>query len=143
VQAWSGGCQHSRVDAADPGGLLGCGTPGSWTQSGRPRAGDVTPFSLDGTFTLGGTWLGMLGGFVILSEKKGRFLAGEGGWRRLVRFLIGLVGVAILYFGLGQLFPREREFPQFCLAVCALYPGGLWISWVGPWYLQKLACLIL
>ena len=45
----------------------------------------LTPFNIDGAFTLGGTWLGMLGGFVWLTEKKGHFLAGEGGWRRVVR----------------------------------------------------------
>lgn len=105
------------------------------------RAGHVTPFGLEGTFTLGGTWLGMLGGFVILSEKKGRFLAGEGGWRRLVRFLIGLVGVAVLYFGLGQVFPRGATFASFALRFVRYTLVGLWISWVGPLVFEKAGML--
>ncbi len=105
------------------------------------RAGESEPFSLDGTFTLGGTWLGLLVGFVILDENKGRFLAGEGGWRRLVRFLIGLVGVVILYYGLGQVFPRGANFASYALRFLRYTLVGLWISWVGPLVFEKAGVL--
>ena len=105
------------------------------------RAGDAMPFNLDGTFTLGGTWLGFLGGFVILSEMKGCFLANEGGWRRLVRFLIGFVGVMILYFGLGQVFPRGANFASYALRFLRYTLVGLWISWIGPLLFEKVGVL--
>lgn len=105
------------------------------------RAEGVQPFSLDGTFTLGGTWLGMVGGFVILSEKKGRFLAGEGGWRRLVRFLIGFLGIMTFYFGLGRIFPREANFASFALRFVRYMLVGLWISWIGPLVFEKMGML--
>jgi membrane-associated phospholipid phosphatase len=116
---------------------------GDWVMNPEwaARAGDAEPFNLDGTFTLGGTWLGLLGGFVILDEKKGRFLAGEGGWRRLVRFLIGLVGVLVLYFGLGQVFPRGANFASFALRFFRYTLIGLWISWVGPLLFAKIKLL--
>ncbi len=116
---------------------------GDWVMNPEwaARAVDAEPFNLDGTFTLGGIWLGMLGGFVILDEKKGRFLAGEGGWRRLVRFLIGLVGVLILYFGLGQVFPRGANFASFALRFLRYALIGLWISWVGPLLFAKVKLL--
>jgi membrane-associated phospholipid phosphatase len=105
------------------------------------RAGDINPYALDGTFTLGGTWLGFLGGFVILSEKKGSFLAGEGGWQRLVRFLIGVTGVFILYFGLGQVFPREADVLSYSLRFLRYALIGLWIAWVSPILFEKINVL--
>ena len=105
------------------------------------RAGEVEPFSLDGAFTLGGTWLGMLGGFVWLTEKKGHFLAAEGGWRRLVRFAVGLLGVLVLYFGLGQIFPRNADFASYGLRFLRYALIGVWVSWLGPVVFEKLGVL--
>jgi membrane-associated phospholipid phosphatase len=105
------------------------------------RAGQVAPFGLDGTFTLGGTWTGLLVGFVILSEKKGRFLANEGGWRRLVRFLIGLLGVVILYFGLGQVLPRGAHFLGYSMRFIRYTLVGLWVSWLAPLVFEKVGLL--
>jgi membrane-associated phospholipid phosphatase len=105
------------------------------------RAGEVAPYNLDGAFTLGGTWLGMLMGYVILSEKRGRFLAAEGGWRRLVRFLIGLLGVLILYFGLGQIFPRGANVASYAMRLIRYTLVGLWISWIGPLLFEKMKIL--
>ncbi len=105
------------------------------------RAGEVHPYSLDGAFTLGGTWLGMLGGFVILTEMKGHFLAAQGGWRRLVRLLIGLMGVFVFYSGLGQIFPRNADFVSFALRFVRYILIGLWVSWLGPLVFEKLRLL--
>jgi len=105
------------------------------------RAGEVDPFSLDGTFTLGGTWLGMLGGFLLVNKRKGRFLADEGGWRRLMRFFVGLVGLFVLYFGLGQIFPRNDDFVSFGLRFVRYSLIGLWVSWLGPVFFEKIGIL--
>lgn len=116
---------------------------GNWVMPSEwaTQAGDVNPFNLDGTFTLGGTWLGFLAGYLILTEKKGHFLANEGGWRRLVRFLVGLVGVVILYFGLGQIFPRGATVASYFFRFLRYSLIGLWISWVGPLVFEKIGVL--
>jgi membrane-associated phospholipid phosphatase len=101
----------------------------------------VKPFGLDGTFTFGGTWTGLLIGFVVLNEKKGRFLANEGGWRRLVRFLIGLIGVVILYFGLGKLLPRGAHALGFSMRFLRYTLVGLWVSWIAPLVFEKFGIL--
>lgn len=111
--------------------------PGEWAE----RAGEIDPYSLDGVFTLSGTWMGMLGGFVLLTEKKGHFLADEGGWRRLVRFLVGMVGIFVLYFGLGQIFPRNADFVSFALRFVRYTLIGLWVSWLGPLVFEKIKVL--
>ncbi|MCB2214401.1 phosphatase PAP2 family protein [bacterium] len=112
-----------------PGWLM----PTEWA----PRAGDVDPFSLNGTFTISGTWLGMLSGYVLLMEKKGPFLAGEGDWRRLARLFVGLIGIGVLYLGLGQIFPDNADFISYALRVVRYVLIGLWVSWWGPVVFEK------
>jgi hypothetical protein len=101
----------------------------------------VDPFSLDGIFTVSGTWTGMLMGYVWLTEKKGHFLAGDGGWRRLARLLIGLLGIFILYFGLGQVFPRDANFVGYSLRFVRYTVIGLWVSMLAPLSFERLKLL--
>lgn len=105
------------------------------------RAGEVAPYSLDGILTISGTWFGMLSGFLILTRIKGHFLAAQGGWRRLVRFLVGLLGVIILYLGLGQVFPRNEDFISFALRFVRYTLIGWWVAWLGPLVFEKLHIL--
>ena len=83
----------------------------------------------------------MLGGFVILTETAGYFSAGKGGWRRIVRFLVGLVGILLLYLGLGQLFPSGATFLALALRFLRYTLIGLWVSWLGPLVFAKLGLL--
>lgn len=105
------------------------------------RAGEVDPYRLDDAFTLAGTWMGMLGGFVILTKNKGHFLAHEGEWQRLVRLSVGLLGIFLLYFGLGQIFPRDPNFVGYGLRFLRYTLIGLWVSWLGPVVFEKLGIL--
>ncbi len=105
------------------------------------RAGEVDPYNLDGIFTIGGTWFGMLSGFLILTRTKGHFLASQGGWRRLVRFIVGLIGILVLYLGLGQVFPRDANFIGFGLRFVRYTLIGWWVSWLGPLVFEKLRLL--
>jgi membrane-associated phospholipid phosphatase len=111
--------------------------PSEWAM----RAGEVDPFSLEGIFTLAGTWMGMLGGYVLLTASKGHFLAGQGGWRRIVRFLVGLVGIVVFYFGLGQIFPDNADFLSYALRLIRYTLIGLWVSWFGPVVFERLRLL--
>ena len=105
------------------------------------RAGEVDPYNLDGIFTLAGTWMGMLSGFVLLVEKKGYFKAGEGGWRRFVRLIVGLVGIIVLYSGLGQIFPRNADCISFALRFVRYTLIGLWVSWLAPVFFERIGIL--
>ena len=111
--------------------------PAQWAE----RAGDVDPFSLDGTFTFAGAWIGTLTGYVLLTTRRGTFLASGGGWNRVTRFLLGIVGVAILWFGLGQLFPREANVVSYALRVVRYAVTGLWVTWLAPLLFEKIGIL--
>lgn len=104
-------------------------------------AGEADPYNLEGIITLGGTWMGMLSGFVLLTSAKGHFMAGQGGWRRIVRFIVGMVGVLIFYLGLGQVFPDGANFISYALRFIRYTLIGLWISWVGPLLFEKMGLL--
>ncbi len=123
--------------------LLARWSSSSWVMESTwlERAGEAAPLSIEGVFTLSGTWVGMLGGYVILTEIKGHFLAGEGGWRRLIRFLVGLVGILLLYLGLGQLFPKNDDLISYALRFLRYALIGLWVSWLGPIVFEKLRIL--
>lgn len=105
------------------------------------RAGEVDPFSLKGAFTTAGTWFGMLSGYVIQTATKGHFMAGKGGWRRVARFVVGLVGVLVLYSGLGAIFPNNGDLLSFTLRFLRYTLIGLWVAWLGPLVFEKLNLL--
>ncbi len=105
------------------------------------RAGEIDPFSLDGTFTMAGTWFGMLTGYVWLTEKRGQFKASEGGWKRIVRFALGLVGILILWFGLGLIFPRGANLLSYALRFIRYSLTGWWATWIAPLVFEKLGVL--
>lgn len=105
------------------------------------RAGEVDPYSLKGAFTTAGTWFGMLSGYVILTATKGHFLANQGGWRRVARFAVGLVGVAVLYSGLGAFFPNNGDVLSFGLRFFRYTLIGLWVAWLGPVVFEKIGLL--
>ncbi|MDY6846771.1 MAG: phosphatase PAP2 family protein [Chloroflexota bacterium] len=111
--------------------------PPEWAE----RAGDVDPYGLEGALTLCGTWFGMLGGYVMLTASKGYFSAREGDWKRLARFLVGLVGLLILYFGLGQIFPDKGDLISYFLRFVRYTLIGLWVSWWGPLFFERINLL--
>jgi membrane-associated phospholipid phosphatase len=106
------------------------------------RAGEVDPLNVEGIFTLGGTWIGMLSGYLFLSKTRGHFQAAQGGWLRLVRFIVGLTGVLIVYLGLGTLFPDNGDSISFILRFIRYTFIGLWVSWFGPLVFEKLGLLV-
>ncbi len=59
--------------------------------------------SLHGAITAGATLFGLLAGLAWFNRQGGFSTAGPA-WKRVVRFLLGFVGVAILYVGLDTLF---------------------------------------
>jgi membrane-associated phospholipid phosphatase len=107
----------------------------------QERARGAEPFELEGIITIAGTWFGMLTGFVALTASKGHFLAREGGWKRLVRFFVGLIGVLLLYLGLGQVFPDNQDLISYVLRFLRYTLIGLWVSWFGPLTFYKLRLL--
>lgn len=96
----------------------------------------VTPFE-DNIAALGTLW-GLWCGVAILTEWRVQFSAAGSFWQRLGRFLIGIVGVALIYAGLSAIFPDDGE--QFFLLFRFIRYGllGLFVSFGGPWLFTKM-----
>ena len=56
------------------------------------------------------------------------------GWKSLLltAVVIGLIGVLILYMGLGQIFPGEEDLVSYVLRYLRYGLIGFWISGIGP-----------
>jgi hypothetical protein len=62
-----------------------------------------------------------------------------GPWlKRLLRYFLGLIGVLILYLGLGSLFPDSEMFISYSIRYIRYALIGFWISGFAPWLFIKL-----
>ncbi len=73
-----------------------------------------------------------------LIKRVTRFSAAGPLWQRAVRFLIGMVGLLILYLGLRMIFPGAGEPLYFVLRAVRYATVGLWISLGAPWLFTRL-----
>jgi len=102
--------------------------PGNWDLG----AGIIiSPYSYHDLLTTAGAFFG-LGLGLILLENKGGFSSRGWVWQRILRYLLGLVGVAVLYLGLGSIFPDEVNLTSYILRFLRYTLIGLWISWGAP-----------
>ncbi len=101
-------------------------------------AGETDPMNLNGALTTAGVWFGMLAGFSILLHRNGILQSHLGSWQKIVRFLIGIVGVFALYAGLDKLFPKNLGLISMILRFIRYSLIGFWVSWWSPLLFQKL-----
>ena len=102
------------------------------------RAGAIDPMNLEFSLTLAGLWFGMLGGFAILMHQRGILQSNQGDWQKVARYFIGLIGVVVMYAGLGALFPDDMSLIGMILRYLRYTLIGLWIAWGSPLLFEKL-----
>lgn len=98
----------------------------------------VDPLKIDGLFTVAGTWWGMAAGYAWFTRRYGHFDAGGAWEKRGLRFALGLVGLVILYAGLGQILPRSSDVLGYTLRFIRYALLGGWVSAGGPWVFLRL-----
>ncbi len=118
----------------------GLAVPAEWAANALLAAPEepIDPTSITGFFTLGGTWFGLLAGAAVLYARFGPYNAGGDWGKRALRYLIGVVGVGIFYFGLGQIFPREANLVSYLLRYFRYMLVGLWIALGAPWLFVRM-----
>ena len=108
--------------------------PAAWVENARlafPEEELINPFKFSGLLLTSGVFFGLSAGALWLS-KRGGFNA-RGSWgRRILRYLLGVVGVAILWFGLGSLLPEDAGTSGYVLSYLLYAVIGLWISAIAP-----------
>ena len=90
------------------------------------------PLSFHGVLTVLGTMLGMVVGFVY-ADHKGYLISPKATrWKWLLRYFVGLLGLFVLWYGLGEIFPRNNDLISHSLRVFRYFLVGLWVSLIAP-----------
>lgn len=112
--------------------------PEEWiVNAARAADGEIAPYSLEANFTLAGTLFGFLAGVAWLAPRGGWQVRGAV-WKRVVRFVVGLLGVLVIWYGLGQAFPRGESLVPYLLRFIRYTLLGIWIAAGAPLFFTKL-----
>jgi len=114
--------------------------PQEWVDNARLAYPEtpLEPLTLSSQITSAATLFGLALGYFWL-EGQGGFNANSGSWwQRALRFLIGLVGVALFWMGLGEVFPDGEYLLSWVLRYFRYGLVGFWIAGLSPWIFVKL-----
>ncbi len=112
--------------------------PEDWVTNALLPANGETPAPVDANspFTSAGVIFGMAVGAAWI-ESLGGYSAAGPTQKRAIRYVVGLIGVAILYAGLGAIFPRGDGFIFYLLRYIRYALVGWWVSGGGPWVFMR------
>ncbi len=102
-------------------------------QTNALRVGELPdPVSVEGFVTLGGVFFGILLGAAWTMSRGGYQVQGPLA-KRALRYVVGLIGVVILMFGLDMIFPEGQTLIPFIFRYARYALVGLWIFAGAPW----------
>lgn len=106
--------------------------PQEWIDNALRTGIEPDPISLAGFITSAGTLFGLGVGMAWIVSKGGYSASGPAE-KRALRYVIGLVGILILWMGLGEIFPRDENMLSYILRYFRYTLVGLWIAAGAPW----------
>jgi membrane-associated phospholipid phosphatase len=98
----------------------------------------IDPLSLNGLITNTGALFGLACGAIWISQSGGFNAASGPWWKRVLRFLVGLVGIAVLWQGLGAVLPRTPDLTGYTLRYLRYALVGFWATGIAPWLFIKI-----
>jgi len=102
-----------------------------------PGGTAINPRDTTGVVGVVGTFFGLAAGVILLFHQGGYDARGE--WRkRGVRFVIGVIGVAVLWLGLRMIFPRDASLTSQVLRYARYALTGFWVGYGAPWAFLRL-----
>ncbi len=106
--------------------------PVAWVQNAARAGGEVPdPLSMSGLVTSSATLFGLFAGLAWI-EGRGGFHASGSAKQRFLRYLLGLVGLAILYLGLKFIFPSGENLTAIIFRYLRYSLVGFWVSGGAP-----------
>lgn len=108
--------------------------PSSWITlalQATPGSEPPNPLSLEGLFTSTGTFFGLCLGAIYLFNRGGFETRGPI-WQLSLRFLVGLIGVLAIRYGLGALFPEGNSLLSYFLRYVRYAIVGAWVTGGAP-----------
>lgn len=99
---------------------------------------DESPLDPATAFTVAGAFFGLAVGAMVL-QARGLTFGADGGARVLVlRYVVGVVGILVLWRGLGVLLPDDGSWLALTLRYLRYALIGVWISAGAPWLFLRL-----
>lgn len=112
--------------------------PAEWIANATSNGGEAPdPLTVTGAFSAAGTLFGLAAGFA-WNQTRGGFSASGPVTKRVLRYVVGFFGVAILYFGLKMVFPDGEDMLALVFRYIRYASVGAWISAGAPWVFSKL-----
>lgn len=113
--------------------------PSEWINNATTAHPDIpiAPFSISRLISNAGAFFGLATGAIWL-EQTGRFSTQGKWWQLALRYIIGLVGVLIFWFGLGQVLPRGEDLGPYVLLYLRYALLGGWVTGLAPYLFRKL-----
>jgi len=120
--------------------LGGYSLPLDWVNNAHlafPEEPAINPLSFHNFLSSPGAFFGLAAGWIWISGLGG-FTTRDDWWKLVLRYLVGLVGVLVIYLGLGQIFNDSETFISYTLRYIRYALIGFWISGFAPWMFVKL-----
>lgn len=112
--------------------------PESWiTNAARIGDEELAPFNLRGIINSAATLFGLLVGVAGMAPRGGWQASGPV-WMRATRYVVGMIGVLIIWYGLGAVFPRGESLVPYLLRFIRYALLGIWVSAGAPLIFTKL-----
>jgi len=97
----------------------------------------LNPRATTGTVGVAGTFFGLATGAILMFQRGGFDVRGRW-WKRVARFVLGAIGVTVLWLGLRTVFPRDASFESQVLRYLRCGLTGFWVGYGAPWVFIKL-----
>lgn len=112
--------------------MKGWQMPELWAANALAGTSDaIDPLSAKDALQAAGMLFGMAGGYALL-QKLGGFSARGSAVQRLLRYLLGIAGLAVIWYGLGAVSAFS-----YVLAYLRAMLAGLWVALIAPLCFQK------
>jgi hypothetical protein len=106
--------------------------PEVWAQNAAAAGtSSLGPLSPEDVISTAGALLGLTSGATWLYG-RGWFNAGGPAWKRLLRYPLGLIGVILFWYVLGQLLPRDETLLAYSLRYVRYGLVGFWVAAGAP-----------
>ena len=115
-------------------------TPAAWAQNAATAAPDaepLSPFAFSGLVTTTAGFFGMGAGAVVM-KSLGGFSAKGTLWKRILRYVLGIIGVIVLYLGMKAVFPSGDDLFGYVFRFVRYGIVTAWTAFFAPWIFIKI-----
>jgi membrane-associated phospholipid phosphatase len=107
--------------------------PAGWVElaARAPGGTPIIPLALSGLVSSAASFFGLALGGILLYQRGWLDTSGSF-WQRLRRFLVGVAGVFIIWYGLDKLFPGGETIIPLVLRYLRYAAVGLWMGYLAP-----------